>query len=387
MCRILFLLPGPAPPPERTPQKNRFYHLSRYFRGDLLQPIRRIRKYKSIETIREINAALGNFGFHFTLRNNLVGIINHIWDLLFYLCKGVYLHYFNAKYDVIIAYGPFKTGFAGFLIKIFTRTKLIIEVPGNPRKSFIFDSVTPGILNKIKTKISDFLLPFIINRANHVKLLYPKQLDGYENIRHVKLTIFHDFTPIKSIRSSNESDKYILFLGFPWYLKGVDILIKAFKLISNEFPEYRLKIVGYCPDKSYFRKLAEGNNKIELCDPVFHDEAMKLMSKCALFILPSRTEAMGRVLLEAMASKKPIIASNVDGIPYYIKHGFNGLLFEPENVEDLASKMKILLSNPDYASKLAENGHKYAHQYLSEKRYVECFKKMVDKVLFDKKLI
>ena len=384
MARILYLSPGPAPP-NKNPQKNQFYHLSRYFSGDLLAPIWSNKNNpKIIKTIKEVNAAMGNFQYHATFSSRLPGFIKTLWDIFFYLCKGLYLHCLKKKYDVIVSYGIFKTGLAGYLLKKLTRTKLIIEVPGNPRKSFIFDSVTPGILNKIKTKISDFLLPFIINRANHVKLLYPKQLDGYENIRHVKLTIFHDFTPIKSIRSSNESDKYILFLGFPWYLKGVDILIKAFKLISNEFPEYRLKIVGYCPDKSYFQKLAEGNNKIELCDPVFHDEAMKLMSRCALFVLPSRTEAMGRVLLEAMACKKPIIASNVDGIPYYIKHGFNGLLFESENIEDLAEKIKIILSNPDYAKKLAENGYKYVHQYLSEERYVKCFKKMIEEVLFDK---
>jgi len=327
---------------------------------------------------------MGNFQYHVTFSSRLPKIIKILWDVLFYVFKGLYFHYFKERYDVIITYGPFKTGFAGYLLKKLTRAKLIIEVSGNPKKTFLLDSKTLGTIDKLKNKIGDLLVPSITNRADHIKLLYPTQLNGYKDIEKNHISIFHDFVPIRTLKPSNESDKYILFLGFPWYLKGVDILIKAFKLISNEFPEYRLKIVGFCPDKTYFQKLAKGNNKIELCDPVFYDEAIKLMSRCALFVLPSRTEAMGRVLLEAMASKKPIIASNVDGIPYYIKHGFNGLLFESENVGDLAEKIKIILNNPDYAKKLAENGYNYVHQYLSEERYIECFKKMIEKVLFDK---
>jgi len=380
MHRILYLSPGPARP-NKNPQKNMFYHLSRYFSGDLLAPIWGRKDPKSLKAIKEVNLAMGNFQYHVTFSSKLPKIIKIFWDVLFYVFKGFYFHYFKKRYDVIITYGPFKTGFAGYLLKKLTRTKLIIEVPGNPKKSFSFETKDSNIIDKLKTKVGDLSVPFIINGADHIKLLYWEQLKEYSLIKNNKRSVFHDFVPINALKPSNESDKYILFLGFPWYLKGVDILIKAFKLISNEFPEYRLKIVGYCPDKSYFQKLAEGNDKIELCDPAFHDEAMKLMSRCALFVLPSRTEAMGKVLIEAMASKKPIIASNVDGIPHYIKHGFNGLLFESENVEDLAEKIRIILNNPDYAKKLAENGYRYVHQYLSEERYVECFKKMIEKVL------
>ena len=101
------------------------------------------------------------------------------------------------------------------------------------------------------------------------------------------------------------------------------------------------------------------------------------MAACSLFVLPSRTEAMGRVLIEAMACKKPIVASNVDGIPTIVKNDFNGLLFESENVDDLAEKIDRLLGNKDLAKKLAENGYIYAQTQLSEQKYVENFRDMV----------
>jgi len=383
MIRILYLSPGPSPYSE-DPRKNMFYHLSKYFCGNVLSPLWGRKNPRSIKKVKEIERAMGNFRYHVTFSTRLPWLIKILWDLFFYLLKGIHLHYFRGRYDAIITYGAFKTGIAGYLLKIFTRTKLIIRFPGNPEKSFIFNQVRPNSLDIFKQKISKMIVNFLIKKADHINLLYPDQINGLKDKE--KISIFHDFSSISLFKPTNESDKFILFLGYPWYLKGVDILIKAFKKVSKDFPDYKLKIVGFCPypERMYFERLAEGNSNIELCNPIPHKKAMELMSRCSLFILPSRTEAMGRVLLEAMASKKPIIASNVDGIPHYIKHGFNGLLFESENVEDLAEKIKIILSNPDYAKKLAENGYNYVHQHLSEERYVECFKKMVDKVLSNK---
>ena len=380
MVRILYLSPGPAPP-SKDPKKNKFYHLSQYLSGDLLAPIWGRKTPKSIETIEEINLAMSNFQYHVTFSCRLPRFIKSFWDIFFYIFRGLYLHYCKEKYDVIVTYGVFKTGLAGYLLKKLARTKLIIEVPGDPKKSFLFNSKEPDSICKLNSKISNILVPFIINRADHIKLLYPSQLNGYKNSKKTPRSIFHNFVSINTCKAVEESDKYILFLGYPWFLKGVDVLIKAFKLVSREIPDYTLKIVGFCPDKTYFENLADGNCRIELCKPVFYREAMELMSKCALFVLPSRTEAMGRVLLEAMASRKPIIASNVDGIPHYIKHGFNGLLFESENIEDLAKKIRIVLSKPDYAVKLAENGYKYVYNDLSEVCYLGHFKKMIDMTL------
>lgn len=380
MYRILYLSPRPAPPPEKS-EENIFCHLSRYFCGDLLAQVWMKKNHESVKKVKEINLGMGNFQYHVKFRSNLPKPAKFFSDITFYLLKGLYLHYYKGKYDVIIAYGPFKTALAAYFLKKFTGAKLIIDVPGNPRKSFLFDSEVLHTIDKLKIKIGNLLVQFVLNGADHVKLLYPSQLDGYKSPGKSQISIFHDLVPISGFKKTEISEKYILFLGYPFFLKGVDILIKAFQLISHEFPDYRLKIVGHCPEKSYYQKLAEGNDRIEFCKPVFYDEAMKLMSRCSLFILPSRTEAMGKVLLEAMAFKKPIIASDVDGIPHYIKNDFNGLLFEVENVNDLAEKMRKILNSSEYAATLAKNGHEFVHTHFSEQRFVECFKEMVEKVL------
>ena len=158
-------------------------------------------------------------------------------------------------------------------------------------------------------------------------------------------------------------------------------MIKAFKRLSSEFPHYKLKVHGWCPEeKEYFIKLAEGCANIELNGPVEHPVALSLILNCSVLALASRTEGMGRVLLEAMASSKPIVASNTSGIPAVIKDGINGLLFDAENETDLYDKLKIVLNDQAYSKKLAEGGFKYVQEYLSEEVYANRYTDLIKKI-------
>jgi glycosyltransferase involved in cell wall biosynthesis len=164
-------------------------------------------------------------------------------------------------------------------------------------------------------------------------------------------------------------------------LKGADVLIEAFQRIAHRFPSHRLKIAGFGPDCEFFERLCKGENRIELITPVPHSLALQLISACSVFVLPSRTEAMGRVLLEAMAFRKPIVASRVEGIPTYVRDGYNGILFQPGDVEDLAKKLDCVLSDAHLAATLAENGYETVHEHLSEAKYCERFNEMIEAVI------
>ena len=380
MIKILYIAPGPAPL-ESDPARNKFFCLSKYFSGDILHPIWGIKGPKAKSRINAIKKASGNFNYHYTFSFHLPKPIRFIKDLTFYLLKGIQIYYFKSKYDIIVTYGTFKTGVAGYLIKLITGKKLIIEIPGNPVKSFNYEIRKGNGIQIIKSKIGKILTKFLLKRCDHIKLLYPQQVDAFQVDDERKISIFHNFVPIKIIEPCDLDEKYILFLGFPWYLKGVDILIKAFKKIHREFPDYKLKIVGHCPDKSYFEFLAKDCPVIELKNAVKHEEAMELMKKCTVFVLPSRTEAMGRVLLEAMAMKKPIIASNVDGIPHYIEHGKNGLLFPSGNDVLLSHNLILLLKDKQLKLQIAERGYDLVHQKYSEEYFSMNFKIMIEKTL------
>lgn len=124
--------------------------------------------------------------------------------------------------------------------------------------------------------------------------------------------------------------------------------------------------------------MAAGCKTIEFMNAMHYDETMEFFKNCTLFVLPSRSEARGRVLLEAMACAKPVIGSRVGGIPEYIEDGVTGLLFENENRDDFAGKMKSLLENPALRAKLGRQAYERTHSQHSSESYVIHFRAMIE---------
>ena len=91
------------------------------------------------------------------------------------------------------------------------------------------------------------------------------------------------------------------------------------------------------------------------CGDKKNDELPKWYAAADAFVLPSRNEGTPAVILEAMASGTPIIASKVGGIPEIISDGVNGLLFESEKSEQLRVCLKKLFHNKNMRQRLAEN--------------------------------
>ena len=372
---VLFIWPGPCFTNTITSTEYKLALFSKYFTGAIIgfaNP-----KYMHMK-------AIGEFDFYPCkyFWNSMLRTLYSFYAII----KALQLYYIHKlRYDVIISPNPLLTGLQAIIIGKLTNAKVIVEINGNFETAFKFGAmgeVKPGLLDIIKDKISRNLIHFVVLKADMVKLVYSGQLKPLKlrKIDKIRPVSFPNFVPIKYFLEKEKADgKYILLMGYPWYLKGVDVLIKAFNRISNDFPDYTLKIVGWIPEgKEYYENLANNNHKIELLDPVYYDEVVTYMTNCSLYVLASRTDSSPRVLREAMASKKPIIASNIDGIPELIKDGYNGLLFEKVNVDDLAQKIRMVLNNKTLAATLAENGYSYVQKYLSEACYMQNYKKMID---------
>lgn len=370
--RVLYIHPGNNPP-SLDPLRNAVFHLSKYMDGDLVS-ITWDSKQEYRAQRSQYEAALGTWGYHAST-SKMGGLAKTAWQTCFYFYKSMELSLREGRYDAIVAYGPFKTAWAALMVKALTGSRLIVQMTMNPYRSLRFHR-TP--LSRFKARLVEITLPTLMRFTDHLHLMYVEQVDSFPVKSLPKATAFPDFVPTSMVPSSQGEEGYILFLGFPWHLKGVDVLIRAFNLISPHFPEIRLKLVGHCPDPSVYRKLAGGNGRIEIQNRALpHNEAMNLMSRCNFFVLPSRTEGMPRVIQEAWAAGKAVVASAVDGIPFYVKDGENGLLFPSENVEVLAKRMRELLDNPEEARRMGENGARTVHSRFNEDEYAKRFDEMV----------
>jgi glycosyltransferase involved in cell wall biosynthesis len=139
--------------------------------------------------------------------------------------------------------------------------------------------------------------------------------------------------------------------------KAVNLLLEAFAGIASTFPATRLLIIGSGPELWHLENLRA---ELGLGDRVHFEPATTgvgaWMRAMDVFVLPSLSEALSNSIMEAMASRCAVIASNVGGNPELVEHGVTGLLFEPNNPEDLARQLSQLVDNPSLRAKLAEAG-------------------------------
>jgi len=155
-------------------------------------------------------------------------------------------------------------------------------------------------------------------------------------------------------------EPYILCVCRHVHVKGVDVLLRAFALVHEEVPEVSLVLVGDGPLLSEHKSLAARlgvAHRVAFRGEVAHADVPSFFSRCALFVLPSRSEGFSITLLEAAYHGRPIVCTRVGGSPELISHGINGLMVEAEDSAELAAKMLMLLRNNAFASRLGAAAH------------------------------
>ena len=286
-------------------------------------------------------------------------VVKRSWKL-FRMLRAI-----SGQYELVVTYDPLASGIVGLIVKWLTGAKLICEVNGDYNNPANYSEVRSKLLARIKRSLYVAVQRFVLKRADGVKLLYPGQVDISGLTRsfpdEVKTDRFHAI----------EDGRYILSVGHPWYVKGFDVLIQAFKQIADDIPGWRLKILGWIPDPDRLQSLIDNHPRIELLKPIPHTDMPQLMGKCGFFVLPSRTEAMGRVLVEAMASGKPRIGTTVGGIPTVIEHGTDGLLVPPEDVSALSEAMLRLAKDDELRERMGKRAGQRAGSEFTQDRYYE----------------
>lgn len=278
--------------------------------------------------------------------------------------------------DLLVSSDPFKSGALAMVAGKILGIPYAVELNGNYEAAMeLKDGATASWYMGLKAKAAWWLMPRVLRGAGAIKLLYEDQFGTFKTPELVRKTcVFHNLVPLASFKHEDSTERYLLLLGHPWLLKGVDLAIRAFLEVSDKHPEFHLRIVGYCPNPDEFVKLARGHPRIHLVPGgVPHPDAIRLINGCFALLLPSRTEGMGRVLLEAMAASKPLVGSRVDGIPRVIRHEQNGLLCESNNAEDLARQIDRLMAEPSFARKLGENAFADVHTRLSPAAYTSAY--------------
>jgi glycosyltransferase involved in cell wall biosynthesis len=166
--------------------------------------------------------------------------------------------------------------------------------------------------------------------------------------------------------------------------KGLEYLIEAMAHLKKVFPRIFLVIVG-TGDFQYERRLRKQVEHLGLTENVlfagFQDYPELFISEFDIFVLPSISEGFGIVLLEAMALGKPIVASNIGGIPEIVQHEKTGLLVPSANVEDLCQGLLTLLNDPKKRAVMGDEAKKRIEEQFSLQSMMERLYGLYSEVL------
>lgn len=188
-------------------------------------------------------------------------------------------------------------------------------------------------------------------------------------IQHKGMFI-HNGVNLKEFQSPGTSlstggKRFILCVAQLGVKKGVDVLIRTFSALEDLDPDLELWLAGNGPLRS---QLEAVSSELKVSDRVrflgFRDrnDVTQLMNQCHVFVLPSRSEPFGIVIVEAMACRKAVVASSVGGIPEIINHGINGLLVRPDRPDELAAVLRMVLTDETLRRRLGESGYESASE-------------------------
>lgn len=156
---------------------------------------------------------------------------------------------------------------------------------------------------------------------------------------------------------NNVESNIILSVGRLDLQKGHDILINAWAKIAHQAPGWALRIVGDGPEKENYKKIIHElgvSGSVKLVG--FKSDIVSEYNNSSIFVLPSRVEGFPNVLIEAMASEMPIIASSSPvACKEIIQHGKTGVLFNLDSVNELANNLLLLIHDKKFRSDLGLN--------------------------------
>jgi glycosyltransferase involved in cell wall biosynthesis len=187
-----------------------------------------------------------------------------------------------------------------------------------------------------------------------------------------------DHSPLPSVKGK------VIFsvIGRLYPDKGHRFFIEAFEKVHQMFPNTAALIVGDGPGRFAIAKQIKrlGLDKaIHLCGVRSNMKAVYEMADYV--VIPSLTEGLPYVLLEAMANGNPLIASRVGDIPISIVHGENGFLVNPGSVDELNKYMTRLMTNPDEGRAMASSAREIVLRDFSAKRMLDATEDIYRKLI------
>lgn len=166
-------------------------------------------------------------------------------------------------------------------------------------------------------------------------------------------------------------------------------LVKAAEIVVAARPDVRFLLVGGCgPEKNELQhgkqvldRIAASSAASRILYTGFRPDVNRLLHALDVFVLCTHHEGLPLVLLEAMAHGKPVVATEVDGIPELVVEDRTGMLHRPQDAEHLAAQLLRVLNSADLAARLGASGRQFVQEQFSASRFADDMKRLYAELL------
>jgi glycosyltransferase involved in cell wall biosynthesis len=289
--------------------------------------------------------------------------------------------------QVFIAQSPYE-GFAAALAKKIAgwfgrKVLVVVESHGDFEVSlFLQRHIT---LQRLYRFLMHHAARFSLNHADLLRTISHSSRAQLERWAHGKpMFQFPTWTDIEVFLQAGGSEEEcvaqnILYAGVLIPRKGVHHLINAFAGVAQDYPQARLVIVGHEENKHYAAELKAQvkqhglGERVQFVGEMSQADLAVWMRRAYLFVLPSTSEGLGRVVVEAMAAHSPVIGSDVGGIPDMVENGITGFLVPPGDEAALAVQLGWMLEHPDKTREMGGYAHAFAERFFSTEAYIRHY--------------
>jgi len=227
-----------------------------------------------------------------------------------------------------------------------------------------------------------FFTDAIICNSIVVKEFYEKKLGPVSR----KLTVIRNGIEWQQFNIENQAhpknEKIIFTASRLAPEKGIEYLIQAIKILSARMNNMKLLVAGEGPLKTRLEYLVEQQGIKEIVTFLgYQENVSKYISQADVVVLPSLWEGLPNILLEAMAMKKPVVATAVGGTKEIVRDGENGFLVRPKDAKALAEAIQKILQDINLAINFGESGYRFVRENFDLFLMVSSYEKLYQKLL------
>lgn len=283
----------------------------------------------------------------------------------------------------VVAQSPYE-GAAILAARLLARSpvRLILDVHGDWRT---FTRLYGSGLRRLLDPVADRLAAAVVRRADAVRTVSDYTSGLVRELGVEPAAVFPAYMDVRSFLDTPPAPlpeaPRALFVGVLERYKNVDGLAEAWRRVAARVPEATLRLVGSGTLAPVVRELvAELPERTSWVERLSPEQVAAELDASSFLVLPSRSEGMGRVVVEALARGRPVIGAAVGGIRDLIEDGVNGILVKPEPAA-LAEALCTLLQDSALLERLAAAGRQSALPWiLSPEEFAERQASLVEAV-------